>query len=231
MLLGCLLFPWHNINPIKLSGLSCSLSLHLIKYEWSLLCNHCSFQRREIHSLIAWMSKRLLDLIKLELFLVANAFLNFLWINLEGRKYTLLAFAFLRKQKCVEVFLVLMHTQGNKVIFLDAPYPESWNINTHTVINHINEGSPEVHMLTLFHMCTHGLTHYSSSIWKGTTIRSVIYITQWSKLLLWPCFCWTCLMSDSLSTCRRRRCLKESKYVLIGSFEKGMKLKRRGGAI
>lgn len=169
MLLGCLLFPWHNINPIKLSGLSCSLSLHLIKYEWSLLCKHCSFQRREIHSLIAWMSKRLLDLIKLELFLVANAFLNFLWINLEGGKYTLLAFAFLRKQKCVEVFLVLMHTQGNKVIFLDAPYPESWNINTH------------------------GLTHYSSSIWKGTTIRSVIYITQWSKLLLWPCFCWTCL--------------------------------------
>lgn len=61
--------------------------------------------------------------------------------------------------------------------------------HTHTVINHINEGSPEVHMLTLFHMYTHGLTHYSSSICKGTTIRSVIYITQWSKLLLWPCFC------------------------------------------
>lgn len=78
------------------------------------------------------MSKRLLDLIKLELFLVANAFLNFLWRKLEGGKYTLLAFAFLRKQKCVEVFLVLMHTQGNKVIFLDAPYHESWNIHTHT---------------------------------------------------------------------------------------------------
>lgn len=101
------------------------------------------------------MPKRLLDLIKLELFLVANAFLNFLWRKLEGGKYTLLAFAFLRKQKCVEVFLVLMHTQGKKVIFLDAPYPESWNINTHTVINHSNEGSPEVHMLTLSFTCTH----------------------------------------------------------------------------
>lgn len=54
--LPCLFFYWHNteLNPVKPIWAYCSMSLCWMQYEWCLLCNHYSFQLREMlsHSLL-----------------------------------------------------------------------------------------------------------------------------------------------------------------------------------